>query len=41
MRLSIAPLFRFRRAVSDSGPLSFVAYDLTCFKLDVVPIEDP
>ena len=31
MRLSIAPLFRSRRAVSDGGPLLSVTYDLTCF----------
>ena len=31
MRLSIVPLVRSRRAVSDGGPLLSVAYDLTCF----------
>ena len=31
MRLSIVPLFRSRRAVSDGGPLLSVAFDLTCF----------
>ena len=31
MRLSIAPLFRSRRAVSNGGLLLSVAYDLTCF----------
>ena len=31
MRLSIVPLFRSRRAVSDGGPLLSVAYHLTCF----------
>ena len=31
MRLSIVPLFRSRRAVSDDGGLLSVAYDLTCF----------
>ena len=31
MRLSIAPCFRSRRAVSDGGFLLSVAYDLTCF----------
>ena len=32
MRLSIAPLFRSRRDVSNGGLLLSVAYDLTCFK---------
>ena len=31
MRLSIVPLFRSRRAVSNGGLLLSVAYDLTCF----------
>ena len=31
MRLSIAPLFRSRRAVSNGGLLLSVAHDLTCF----------
>ena len=31
MKLWIAPCFRSRRAVSDSGLLLSVAYDLTCF----------
>ena len=31
IRLSIVPLVRSRRAVSDGGPLLSVAYDLTCF----------
>ena len=31
IRLSIVPLFRSRRAVSDDGGLLSVAYDLTCF----------
>ena len=31
MRLSIVPLVRSRRAVSDGGPLLSVAYDLTYF----------
>ena len=29
--ISIVPSIRFRRAVSNSGPLLSVAYDLTCF----------
>ena len=42
MRLSIVPLFRSRRAVSNGGPHLSVGYDLTCFiKFVATPIPSP